>query len=304
MTTTHKARLLVTGVAAMDFAFFVEDMPRRAEKYRTANASIQGGGGGANAASAAARLGGAVHFLGRVGEDPVGVMIRSALEAEGVDCRLLRSFGEARSSFASIYIDRHGERQIMSFRDAAMPGETGWLSEAETLELDAVLADTRWPAGAERLLKDAARRGIPGVIDVEAPVKDAIGAMLAASHCAFSSQGLRDWSGHDDLERALGDFAALSGRFACVTNGEHGTFWRDGDRSGHVPALKIKAVDTLGAGDVWHGAFALRLGEGTDAITAIRFANAAASLKCLRPGGRAACPNRQEVEEALVAFPA
>lgn len=299
MAQPKPATILVTGVVAMDFVFFVDEMPRHTEKYKTAHASIQGGGGGGNAASAIVRLGGESRLVGRIGDDPVGVMIAGGLEGEDVDCRYLRRFPGARSSFASIYIDRHGERQVMSFRDAAMPAHTNWLAETVAGNFDAVLADTRWPAGAAFLLKAAERRGRPGIIDVEAPVKDAIEAMLAASHAAFSSQGLRDWSGHDDLERGLAEFSRLSGRFACVTDGEAGTLWRRGEAHGHVPSFAIKAVDTLGAGDVWHGAFALMLGEGSDEIDAIRFANAAAALKCRSPGGRMACPDRAEIMALL-----
>lgn len=299
MTQSKTAIVLVTGVAAMDFVFFVDEMPRRAEKYKTAHAAIQGGGGGGNAASAIARLGGESRFVGRIGSDPVGVMIAGTLEADGVDCRYLRRFPEARSSFASIYVDKHGERQIMSYRDAAMPATTDWLAEPLTCEYNAVLADTRWPAGAAFLLQAAERQGLPGIIDIEAPVKDATDAMLVASHAAFSSQGLRDWAGHDDLERGIDEFARLSGRFACVTNGAFGTYWRKGEKQGHVPSFAITPVDTLGAGDVWHGAFALMLGEGRNETEAIRFANAAAALKCSRPGGRAACPDRAEVMSLL-----
>ena len=61
----------------------------------------------------------------------------------------------------------------------------------------------------------------------------------------------------------------------------------------------MTAVDTLGAGDVWHGAFALRLAEGADELTAIRFASAAAALKCTRPGGRMGAPSRAEVAAFL-----
>ncbi len=292
-------RILVTGVAAMDFVFFVDEMPRTAEKYKTGQASIQGGGGGANAAVSVARLGGASVFVGRAGSDPVGDMIAADLVAEGVDISLLKRFDAAGSCFASIYVDSHGERQIMSYRDPELPTATDWLGAAAGISFDAVLADTRWPDGALVLLELARDCGKPGVIDVEAPVAAAIPALLAASHAAFSTQGLKDWAGHDDLERGLKEFSAKSGKFACVTRGEEGVIWRRGDQSGHVPAFPVKAIDTLGAGDVWHGAFTLMLGDGMAEVEAMRFANAAAALKCSRLGGRAACPSRAEVEAFL-----
>jgi sulfofructose kinase len=69
----------------------------------------------------------------------------------------------------------------------------------------------------------------------------------------------------------------------------------------NIPAYPVTAVDTLGAGDVWHGAFALRLGEGADECDAMVFANAAAALKCTRFGGRSGAPGREETESLIAA---
>ncbi len=84
-----------------------------------------------------------------------------------------------------------------------------------------------------------------------------------------------------------------------VTLGPGGFLWRDGDQERRQPAPAISVVDTLAAGDVWHGAFALALGEGRDVAAAARFANAAAALKCTRFGGRQGAPSRAEVEALL-----
>jgi len=177
--------------------------------------------------------------------------------------------------------------------------ESAWLQAALPGDFDAGLADTRWPDGAEALMRVARERGLPGVLDAEAPIREAEAALHLASHIAFSAQGLRDWSGHEDLARALADVAAETGAFACVTDGAKGVSWRHREASGFVPAFKIDPVDTLGAGDVWHGAFALRLGEGASAVDAIRFANAVAAIKCTRSNGRAGYPTRTEAEEFL-----
>jgi sulfofructose kinase len=162
---------------------------------------------------------------------------------------------------------------------------------AATPEIGVVLADTRWPQGNLAALELARGRGIPGVLDAEAPVDPAL--IAAASHVAFSRQGLASLSSGEPAEAlAAMDLPA----WACVTDGAHGVFLRGG---GHVPAFPVRAIDTLGAGDVWHGAFALRLAEGADETAAIRFANAAAALKCVRPWGREGCPTRAETEAFL-----
>ncbi len=77
--------------------------------------------------------------------------------------------------------------------------------------------------------------------------------------------------------------------------------WRDGTALRRSPAFPVKAVDTLGAGDVFHGAFALALAEGRDAPAAMRFGSAAAALKCSRLGGSTGAPTRAEVEAFMAA---
>ena len=290
------ATIVTAGVAVVDFVFFLDAMPDRAEKYRARDAAITGGGCAANAASAIARLGGQAMLAARLGDDAVGTMIRSGLEAEGVDCSLVRAFPGHRSSFSSVFVDQAGERQIVNYRDTGLSMEAAWLTEALPARFDAALADTRWPDGAAALMAVAQRRGIPGIIDAEAPVHEAAAALDLASHVAFSAQGLRDYSGVDGLADGLAEAARRLGTFVCVTDGAAGVFWNDGADTGFVPAFRIEAVDTLGAGDIWHGAFALRLGEGAHAADAIDFANAAAAIKCTRRNGRAGYPGRAETE--------
>lgn len=292
-------KIVTAGVAVLDFVFFLDAMPRRAEKYRARNAEITGGGNAANAAAAIARLGGQAVLAARLGADHVADMIVAGLEADGVDCALVRRFEARRSSFSSVFIDAAGERQIVGYRDPDLPMRADWLVLALPDGFDAALADTRWPEGAEALMRAANERGVPGILDAEAPIRDAEAALRLASHIAFSAQGLRDWAGHDDLGRALADVATETGVFVCVTDGTHGVNWRQGGACGFEPAYRIKAVDTLGAGDVWHGAFALELGGGASAADAIRFANAVAAVKCTRPNGRMGYPTRAETESFM-----
>lgn len=292
-------KIVTTGVAVMDFVFHLDDMPRLAEKYRAKGAEITGGGGAANAAAAIARLGGHAMLASRLGSDQVADMIAAGLEADGVDCTMLKQFEGRRSSFSSVFIDQAGERQIVNFRDPELPMDAGWLLAALPDDFDAALADTRWPDGAEVLMRRARECGVPGVLDGEAPIREAEAALHLASHIAFSAQGLRDWAQHEDLNTALYDIAAETGAFVCVTDGAKGVNWRHGSASGYEPAYAITPLDTLGAGDVWHGAFALRLSEGASPPEAIRFASAVAAIKCTRTNGRAGYPTRAETETFL-----
>lgn len=293
------SRILSVGVAVVDIVMSVDELPRRPEKYRARDAAVIGGGCAANAAVAVARLGGEALLAARTGRDTIGDMIVAGLVAEGVDCALVRRIEGGRSSFSSIYVDAAGERQIVNFRDMALSFDASWLEPAVPDRLDAILADTRWPQGAAVAMRAARQRGIPGLLDAEAPVREAGDALRQASHIAFSAQGLRDFAGTDDLAAALVAAREETGAWVCYTDGADGVMFLDGADPAHVPAFSIKPVDTLGAGDVWHGAFALALGEAQAERDAIRFANAVAALKCTRFGGRDGTPNRSETEEFM-----
>ncbi|MGI9390162.1 MAG: PfkB family carbohydrate kinase [Boseongicola sp.] len=289
------ARVLVIGVAVVDFVFQTETFPNSARKYRATNADIVGGGCAANAAVAVARLGGDALLGARLGADPLGDLILSDLRNEGVDTGLVQQSVGARSSFSSVYVDAKGERQIMNYRGVGLSSETGWIDSAPNV--DAVLADTRWTEGAIAALNLARQQGVPGIVDAEAPIDATV--LGAASHIAFSRDGLMSFVSNSDLRTALRTAAEKLDAWICVTDGENGVLIACNDRVEHVPAFSVDVKDTLGAGDIWHGAFALALGEGRAATDAIRFANAAAAIKCTKFGGRNGTPMRAELEEFL-----
>lgn len=287
-------RVLIVGVATVDFVFRMDRFPDKPEKYRAEDVATVGGGCAANAAVAIARLGAEAVLAGRLGDDPIGDMVVADLQAEGVDTSMLRRYPGGRSACSSVYIDATGERQIVNFRGDGLSDDAAWIADCGPV--DAVLSDTRWGPGALAAMTHARDLGVPGVMDGEAPIHHA--SVHAASHAALSMQGVRDLSSGDDAQ-ALLRAANLPG-WSCVTDGAHGVHarTRTGDIS-HHPAFPITPVDTLGAGDVWHGAFALALAEGKGETLAIRFASAVAALKCTRPGGRAGTPTRDETETFL-----
>ncbi len=290
-------RVLCVGIAVLDLIMRVETMPRRADKYRARDAALVGGGCAANAAVAIARLGGDAHFAGCVGDDGIADTIERGLVAEGVDCTRLYRCEGYRSSFSGIYIDDRGERQIVNFREEGSMGETAELGTFD--DFDAVLADTRWPAGADFAMREARRCAIPGILDAESPFDECRGALAAADHVFFSLEGLREYSGIDDPDRALA-FAAEGLRAVVgVTAGADAVRWIDAEGAHTLDSYPVDAVDTLGAGDAWHGALALALAERSPPADAIAFANATAAIKCTRPGGRRGLPERVDVERFM-----
>jgi len=283
--------ILCAGMAVADFVFRVPDIPSRAEKYRAHSLETVVGGQAANAAIAIARLGARAVLVTRLGEDAIADSVRSALEAEGVECRIRR---RGRSAVSAAMIDAAGERQIVNFPGEALAGEPGAL---DGIVPAAVLVDVHWPEAALAGLALARSAGVPGVVDAEKPAPGAV--LEAATHVAFSRSGLSAFTGTGDKESALAAAADRLDAWICVTDGAAGVSHMSGDGVKTIPAFPVRAVDTLGAGDVWHGAFALRLAEGADETTAVRFANAAAALKCAGAGGGRAAPDRDAVETLL-----
>jgi sulfofructose kinase len=184
-----------------------------------------------------------------------------------------------------------------------MPTAPDWLPDPGATGCQAVLADTRWPEGALAALTAARSAGVPGVLDADRPIP-ADGALLAAaSHVAFSHEALADYTGEADPVRALERAARGLDAWCCVTVGAEGVHVLAAGRHQHLPGHRVPVVDTLGAGDVWHGAFALALAEGRPEAIAVRHASAAAALKVQRPGGRAGAPSRVERDQFLASHP-
>lgn len=279
--------VMVAGSATLDFVYQVERLPEGGAKFAAEAVDIVGGGCAANAAVAVARLGGKSQLLARFGRDTVCETVLADMVSEGVDTSACQISETGRSALSSVYVDKSGERQIMAFRGSGLAEEPG-LTE---MRADAVLADTRWPQAARQVIEMGRALGVPSVLDGEAPVSAKLAA--AASHVVFSEQGLIDFTGVADVAEA---YAALDLPGWCaVTLGAAGVL----HPGGVMPGFEVEVKDTLGAGDVWHGAFALRLAEGADETEAMRFAHAAAALKCTGFGGRKAAPSRAEVEQFL-----
>jgi sugar/nucleoside kinase (ribokinase family) len=201
---------------------------------------------------------------------------------------------------SNIMIDPSGERTIVTFRDPQL-----WkvrLPDADKLLQDchAILTENRCAEFCTDLCAKARRRGIPVIVDVDRTMSLREGLLTASSHLVFSSEALQSTAGVADDGEALKNIAKLTPSFLAGTQGAQGTLWLDENQTlQRTPAFPVHTVDTLGAGDVFHGAFALAITEKQDIPSALRFASAAAALKCTRFGGAFAAPQRAEVEELL-----
>jgi sulfofructose kinase len=201
---------------------------------------------------------------------------------------------------SNIMIDPSGERTIVTFRDPEL-----WkvrLPDSGTLleDCDAILTESRCAAFCTELCAEARRRGIPVIVDVDHAISMREGLLTASSHLVFSSEPLQETAGVADDGEALRKIAKLTPSFLAGTRGPQGTIWLDERHNlQQTPAFPVHTVDTLGAGDVFHGAFALAITEKQELRAALRFASAAAALKCTRFGGAFAAPQRAELEAFL-----
>ena len=120
-----------------------------------------------------------------------------------------------------------------------------------------------------------------------------------ATHVLFSEPALNEFTQGKSIVEALHCVAEINRGWVGVTEGSSGTRWMDNGKLKHVPAFKVQTVDTLGAGDVFHGVFALSLAEGHLENNALIRASAAAALHCSRSGGRKTIPIRKEIETLI-----
>jgi sulfofructose kinase len=295
--------IVCAGIIALDQVFRVERLPTIGEKISASGLFVVNGGCAANTAVAIARLGGSAVLAGPLGgpagDDSSGDRILAALEPEGVDCGACVRISGAATALSAIFLDGSGERTIVTQRDAALDTARPANPEALVAHADAVLVDNHFPGFVLPICKAARARGIPLVLDADrtAHISDVLFGL--ATHVVFSSECLRATLGTDDLAAAIERMAETTAAFLAVTNGPADVLWREKGELHRTPPLSIDAVDTLAAGDVFHGAFALALAEGQSLAGAVRFATAAASLKCTRLGGSMAAPYRNAVEDVF-----
>jgi sulfofructose kinase len=301
------AHILCAGIAVLDEVFRVREFPIPDAKVEASEFITIGGGCAANAAVAIARLGGKVRFAaplgGPAGGDAIGDRLVQGLQNEGIDCVGCVRVAGARTSVSAIFIDARGDRTIATYRDhrldAVMPDD----AERLVAGMDAVLVDNRFADFVAPICRAGLARHIPVVVDADKPTDDRHPLFGAATHVIFSGECLRATARTDDLAAGLAHMAQFTDAFLAVTNGPNAVLWRDGGTTRATPVFAIDVVDTLGAGDVFHGAFALALVEGQAIEGALRFAAAAAGLKCARFGGSTAAPPRADVEALLAKHP-
>ncbi|CAA6679224.1 MULTISPECIES: carbohydrate kinase family protein [unclassified Lentimonas] len=293
MSTHAPVDVLCVGYACVDINFNAPHHPSADEKLRATQMHTCGGGPAANAAVAIARLGGTARFSGYLGNDAFGDAHLREFATDNVLADVLHR-GDTPTPVAAVTIKPNGQRSIIDYRAPSA------LAADDTISLHkhpakVLLIDGHQPLLSLALVEEARTLGIPTVLDAGS-VSD--GTMLLFNKVDYlitSEKFAKHYSGEDDPRTAL---AALDGTapFIACTWGADGVYWQDEYGQHHTPAFDIEPVDTTGAGDAFHGAFALGLAEGLSPKQNMRRASATGALTCLKAGARSALPTRQAVE--------
>ena len=292
--------VLGIGGCAWDLLGRVAHYPRPGQKTGITDYQEQGGGQAATAMVAVARLGGRAAICGTVGEDRYGDAIRADFHREGVDTsRLILDPGQT-SHFAFCAVQEgSGERAIFYFGGSKRPLQPSDVDAEYVQSARCLLVDTHHPETHIAAAKLAREAGLPVVTDIEHPVEGLEELLRLGTHHILPEHFLLDYLGEKDGEKAATIFRE---RWAppvlVVTRGAEGCVAYEGDQVLRQPAYPVDpVVDTTGAGDVFHGAFAYGLVLGYDLATNLEFAALVAGLKCRRLGGRAGIPTREEMKE-------
>ena len=287
------------GFCSNDYLALLPEIPID-NKVQMLEHLVQGGGPAATATVAAARLGLSAAFIGVAGDDEPGKWILRDFEAEKVSTEGMVIRKGHTSAIAYCWIDSPTGKRSVAWTRGTLPelkaGEVNLelVRQAKILHLDG-----HNPQAALAAAKEARRHDIPVLLDA-GTLRDGVRELLPYVTVLIASELFaRQYSGQNDLRKAIFKLAETGAEVTGVTMGKDGSMVLDGGKILHCPAFEIEPVDTTGAGDVYHAGFAVRYLETRDLMECMRFASAVSAIKCLKLGGRAGIPVRQQVDEFL-----
>ena len=290
-------RSVSVGHVALDLMFQIDQFPDHPTK-KHADDFFQGVGGmAANSAVALSRLGAKAAFYGPVGDDAATPIFLQHFRSQGVDTRHVHPIPGQTNSISAIVTDHTGERMIYSHKGSALK-HPGPLDPSCLAHQDVVLIDPRCPDWAEQTLRLTRQLRLPCLLDGEvSPSEDLQRLVPLAQWGVFSDPGLQAFHAGthaDGLAAALASNPDME--LAAVTLGSDGLLWQiQGQAPQRMAGFQVPhVVDTTGAGDTFHAALAFAWADGMGHEQALRFASAAAALKCTQPHGILGAPHQSE----------
>lgn len=285
---TADVDVLCIGHASYDLIFSVDRHPDADEKIVADNLISCGGGPAANAAVCVTKLGLTSAFAGYLGHDLYGDKHFQELNDYGVDTQLIIR-GNSPTPLSTVLVKPDGKRCLINYK-----GDTRALS-ADALNIDipakVVLFDGHEPFISLPLAKKAKQSGIPTVLDAGSVHEGTLALMTHADYLVCSEKFAVQYAGTE--RKALSQLAAFAPN-VVITLGERGLIWQRGNEQGALPAYPVTAIDTTGAGDAFHGAFAAALATEMEWQALLKYASAAGALCCMQMGARLGLPDKKE----------
>ncbi len=289
------------GLNSVDFLTVVPEFPAPNSKMKMLHFSKQGGGQVATALVALSRWGVKTKYIGKVGGDELGQFSLQSIRQEGVDVSSVTIEPGATNQFATIIVDGStGDRTILWNRDDRLMYREGELRKeavccGRLLHLDG--HDIRAAIHCARWAKE---EHIPTVVDLD-KVEPLTSVLIGeVDFLITSSRFPALYTGISDREKAFLELQKETHGFLCATLGHSGAMARVNADFFYAEGFKIEAVDTTGAGDVFHGGFIYGLLQNWEVEKILRFANAAAALKCLDLGGRRGIPTLEKTKQFMM----
>ena len=304
MVRPEDARVVGLGQACVDFLGRVPRFPKEDDKVELLDLHRQCGGPASTALVTLSRLGVACSFLGAISDDPFGADIVQGLKDEGVDASFLKVLPGYSSQFAFIAISRNSGKRTVFWHRGSVPHLTkdqidlSPFSRAEILHLDGLMIEASLEA-----VKQAKARGLTVVLDAgtmrerSLELASVVDVLIASARFADPLVG----SGAKP-EKALDALCPLGPKAVVMTLGRKGSLGWDGNKLARQDAFPVEAVDTTGAGDVYHGGYVYGLLQGWPMKECMRFASAVAALKCKEVGARKGIPSLKEVKAFMDSF--
>jgi sulfofructose kinase len=289
------------GQCSLDYLCTIDQYPPVDTKCEFNDFLVQGGGPVATALVVLARWGISARFAGVVCRDRFGGVILEGLEDEQVDTSAVRIERGERSQFAFICVEKGtGKRTIFwgrpetsSFPAADVPED--FLGDAEALHLDGLFVEA-----SLHLARKAKERNIPVILDAGSLRPGMLELVRHTDHLIAAENFIGRFRPEASLTTRLSELRKMGPQVVTVTLGERGSVSLWEDVPCRLPALRVEARDTTGAGDVFHGAYIYGLLQGWSVPERIRWATVAAGLSCRSLGGRAGIPALEEVRERLL----
>jgi ribokinase len=297
-------RIAVVGSLMLDLVVRVSRLPVLGESLFGQEFGMFVGGKGGNQALAAARLGASVHMIGRVGDDPFGERIVATLSAGGVDCRHVARDPAIGTGVAMPMVFDGGGNSIISIPRANLAMSVADIEAARDVIAGSSMLLVQFEVAmdaTEAAMRLARKAGVPILLN-PAPIAPVPAGILGLADYLVPNEvearALVPGAGADPEAQAR----ALLGhgsRVVVVTLGEAGAVAATASGVERVAAYQVAAVDSVGAGDAFCGAFALALCEGREPGEAVRFGNAAGAISVTRRGAAASLPTREEVRQLV-----